>query len=487
MDSTRSFDPYAVFAASVRTHPDRIALSIGQQEWSYAQLEDHASAIAGWCERNTPEGARIAVHGRKDMIAYVAILGILRSGRSYVPLHPDHPPARWRTVIERSGAVACIAGEEVEKMLRSAVQVKVPHSPLRSDHGSVSSGNEAYVMFTSGSTGGPKGVPISRANLAAYLSHFLTAYDFGPDARFSQVFALTFDLSVHDLFVCWGSGGCLCVPKEDSALTITTYIEQQAITAWFSVPSLASLLRRIRALRPNVFPKLKHSFFCGEALPWDVAQAWCQAAPNSSVVNLYGPTEATIAITAFDVRSASAEVTGTVPLGAPIGANRIRVVPVADRDEGELLLSGPQVSSGYLEDPGSTEQAFVKFHGDPERWYRTGDLVREAAEGSLHFIGRSDDQLKVLGHRVEPGEVDAALRSLLPDVSILTLPIAEAGSTRLVTFIDHELETSPLLEELRSELPPYMVPERILCVDGFPVTAHGKVDRKALIEMAKHG
>ncbi|MCB0769787.1 MAG: amino acid adenylation domain-containing protein [Flavobacteriales bacterium] len=486
MEATRSFDPYAVFASSVRTHPDRIALSIGLQEWTYAQLEEHASAIAGWCERYTPEGARIAVHGQKSLITYSAILGILRSGRSYVPLHPDHPPARWRTVIERSGAVACIAGWEVEELLRNEVHVTVPDSPLQEEHGAVRSGNEAYVMFTSGSTGGPKGVPISRANVAAYLSHFLTAYDYGPEARFSQIFALTFDLSVHDLFVCWGSGGCLCVPEQQGALTVASYVERQKITAWFSVPSHAALLRRMRSLRPGVFPRLRHSFFCGEALPWDVAKAWCEAAPNSNVVNLYGPTEATIAITAFDVRSAAGGI-GTVPLGVPIGTNRTLVVPVADRDEGELLLSGPQVSSGYLEDAGSTEQAFVKIDGQPGIWYRTGDLVRKAEEGTLHFIGRSDDQVKVLGHRVEPGEVDSVLRALLPDVSILTLPMAESGTTRLVTFIDQELETSGLLEELRSELPPYMVPERILFVDTFPLTAHGKVDRKALIEMAKHG
>lgn len=481
------FDPYAVFAASVQRFPEQPALRIGALQWSYSELEAQAASIGGWCELNTPSGSRVAVHGAKGAIAYAAILGILRSGRSYVPLHPDHPPARWRAIIERSGASACIADPTYAQQIQAEVEIPVCSDPSGASVVPARGGEEAYVMFTSGSTGGPKGVPITRANVAAYLEHVLTEYRFRAGEHFSQLFALTFDLSVHDLFVCWGSGGCLCVPEDDSALRIQSYLEQQRITSWFSVPSLAALLRRMRAIRPGAFPHLRYSFFCGEALPVDLAKAWCEAASGSAVANLYGPTEATIAITAFDVRKMDPASTGTVPLGRAIGGNVARVERADDAVEGELLLSGPQLSAGYLNDPIATKKAFVKAPGDERTWYRTGDIVRLDVEGILHFVGRTDDQVKVLGHRVEPGEVDTLLRARVPDASVLTLPISGSGSTRLVTFIDRNVDTPPLLLDLRKELPAYMVPERIICVDGFPTTAHGKVDRKALIDLAQHG
>ena len=487
MASLHSFDPYEVFRLSVERFADLPALRIGVRTWTYADLDMQAAAIAGWCDRNTPAGSRIAVHGRKELAAYAGILGILRSGRSYVPLHPDHPAARWRTILERSSAAACVADPSVVSMLRAVVDRPFLSNWENEGTGPVRGGSEAYVMFTSGSTGGPKGVPVSRLNVAAYLGHMLTHHPFTPQDRFSQLFALTFDLSVHDLFVCWGSGGCLCVPEEDSALHIPSYIATNGITAWFSVPSMAALLRRMRALVPGAFPGLKHSFFCGEALPWDIANAWAEAAPNSSVHNLYGPTEATIAITAFDVRAGAIDRRGTVPMGRPMGDHGVRLLNNDGGEEGELLLAGPQVTQGYLGDPAGTSRAFVRLPDDDAVWYRTGDRVRMDDEGIIHFLGRLDDQVKVLGHRVEPAEVDVILAPGVPNGTVLTLGVTQNGTTRLVTFIDTVMDTAPLMARLRQQLPPYMIPDRIVVVDGFPITAHGKIDRNALLNTAGHG
>lgn len=487
MVPSHDFDPYEVFRRSVVRFGDRPALRIGDQAWTYAELDIHAAAIAGWCDRNTPAASRIAVHGRRKLAAYAGILGILRSGRSYVPLHPDHPPARWRTILERSGVTACVADTSVVEVLHTVIDRPVLSDWEHEGSGSVQAGIEAYIMFTSGSTGGPKGVPVSRSNVAAYLGHMLKQYPFTPDDRFTQLFALTFDLSVHDLFVCWGSGGCLCVPEEDSTLRLPSYMASNGITVWFSVPSMAALLRRMRAVYPGAFPGLKHSFFCGEPLPWDSVNAWAEAAPQSTITNLYGPTEATIAITAFDVRTAAAHRTGTVPLGRPMGDHGVRLLIEDEGAVGELLLTGPQVAHGYLDDPVATALAFIHLPKDDAVWYRTGDRVSMDEDGVLHFLGRSDDQVKVLGHRVEPAEVDGLLALHVPNGTVLTLPMTLNGTIRLVTFIDTVMDTAPLLALLQQALPPYMVPDRIITLDGFPVTAHGKIDRNALLNIADHG
>ncbi|MBL7938835.1 MAG: AMP-binding protein [Flavobacteriales bacterium] len=487
MAKSDNFDPYEVFRRSVERYGDLPALRIGDRTWTYAELDAHAASIAGWCDRNAPSGSRIAVHGRKELAAYAGILGILRSGRSYVPLHPDHPRARWQVVLESSGAAACVADPSSTRALGDLVDRPVLSNWDGERPADVRQGSEAYVMFTSGSTGGPKGVPISRSNVSAYLEHMLSHHRFTTGDRFTQLFALTFDLSVHDLFVCWGSGGCLCVPGEDSALRISSYIASNGITVWFSVPSAVALLRRMRALVPGAFPGLKHSFFCGEALSWDLAHAWSEAAPNSAITNLYGPTEATIAITSFDVRAAVAHASGTVPLGGPIGTNEVRVSGDEGISEGELWLAGPQVAQGYLGAAEATSRAFIHLPGDDAVWYRTGDRVRKDGDGILHFLGRLDDQVKVLGHRVEPAEVDFALAPLVPNGTVLTLATTLNGTTRLVTFIDTMMDTAPLVARLQEVLPPYMIPERIIAVDGFPTTGHGKVDRNALFKIADNG
>ena len=482
-----SFDPYELFHASAEQWPNNVALRIGEAEWTYAQLEKEAAAIAGWCSRNTNEGARIAVHGQKGISAYAGILGILRSGRSYVPVHPAHPASRWSTILELSVAAACIADPEVHGAFSSKFDLPVLSNWSDQVPGEVVPGSETNVMFTSGSTGGPKGVPVSRSNVAAYLEHMLTYYEFTTEDRFTQLFALTFDLSVHDLFVCWGAGACLCVPTDDKALRMASYVEQNAITSWFSVPSLASLMGRMRSLRPGAFPKLKHSFFCGEALPWDVARMWHQASPKSQLINLYGPTEATIAITAFEVVDADPGSTGLVPIGRCIGSNEARCEAGDGSGEGELWVKGPQITSGYLHRPEETARAFQRVSGDTELWYRTGDRVRMDQDGNYHFLGRIDDQVNILGHRVEPGEVDTAIGGMLANGRSITLSITTGGAPRLVTFIDVNMDIDQLMAHLRSQLPLYMVPERIIVVDGFPHSVHGKVDRNALTRIAEHG
>lgn len=471
-----SYDPVALFRSAAFRWPERQALSCAGATLTYQQLDQWSDAIADKlnCEGH---GDRIAFVAEKQPGTYAAILGILKSGRSYVPLGPDAPTARWHEMLVK-GEVCSVVGEAlVVEGLRRFIAPPLEEGTDGSAARGVG-GDEAYVLFTSGSTGGPKGVSVSRANVAAYLRHVLSTYSFSEHDRFTQFFALTFDLSVHDLFVCWASGACLCVPDAHAALRASAFVRENNITVWFSVPSVVTVMHRMRSLSGSALASLRYAFFCGEALPWPLVRAFRLAAPGSRVINLYGPTEATIAITAHEVQGGPVVAQGFVPIGVPFTGSVVRI------ESEELLLGGPQLALGYVNDPAITERAFVQHEG--MRWYRTGDRVCMDDDGTLHFLGRMDDQVKVLGHRVEPAEVDAVISAMLKGGSSVTVPAIGPTSTRLVTFIDVAMDVEPLLERCRATLPAYMVPERIVVLAALPFTAHGKVDRKQLIATASH-
>ncbi len=474
-----SFDPITLFRRSAQHGPDRDALQLNGATFTYAQLDQWSDRIAASLDSRGIRHQRIVLVADKQPECYAAILGILKAGCSYVPLHPDGPTARWEVLIQRCEARYALvwaqhAPPKVEAIPLSAMEGEVGVLPVTRE-------GEAYVLFTSGSTGGPKGVSVSRSNVAAYLEHMLSTYGVNENDRFTQFFALTFDLSVHDLFVCWGACACLCVPGEADQLRAASFVRNAGITTWFSVPSLPLLMQRMRSLAPDSLPSLRLAFFCGEALSWDVARSFAEAAPNARLIDLYGPTECTIAITAFELPRHDPSSTGIVPIGRPFPAHEALV------HDGELWLSGPQVSNGYVNDEASTQKAFVHLPHRPERWYRTGDRVAVGAAGELEYLGRIDDQVKVKGYRVEPAEVDALLGPLLGGARSITVAVQDAGTTRLVTFIDTPADIPPLMAHCRLHLPAYMVPEGIIHIDQWPLTAHGKTDRKQLVHLAEHG
>lgn len=466
-----STDPIAVFDRAVAVWPSRPALDIDGAVLSYGQLSAAADQYASACDATLPPGARVALVGQRHADTYAALLGILRSGRSYVPLHTDHPPERWQQVMQRA-QVAALFDARNSTAFRT-VDIADPAHAV----------GEAYVMFTSGSTGGPKGVPVLRRHVAAYLAHALGHFGITERDRCTQLFSLAFDLSVHDLFVTWGSGACLCVSAEATGLRTAAHVQRAGITTWFSVPSLIDLLARMRALPPGGLPHLERSFFCGEALRWDQVQRWSQAAINSSITNLYGPTEATIAV--FEqVVEPPYPASGTVPIGRPFAGSTAKVN--GGGTEGELILGGPQVTEGYLGDPAARTNFMRGSNGDT-MWYATGDRVRCDPSGIYHFLGRMDDQVKVQGHRVEPSEVDHVLHPLLQGCTSVTVAVDRSGAMRLVTFIDGPADAVALLHALRERLPSYMMPEAIRVLERFPLNPNGKVDKRALKELAHNG
>jgi non-ribosomal peptide synthetase component F len=347
----------------------------------------------------------------------------------------------------------------------------------------------AYVMFTSGTTGRPKGVPVRIESLAAYLDVATTRFGVRPGDRASHFFDLTFDLSVHDIFVTLLGGGTLVVIPAEQRMLPARIIREKEISHWFSVPSAAESLHRVGALRAGVFPTLRQTLFCGEPLRWPAAEAWQDAAPNSRIINLYGPTEATIAISYYVVpkrRSRSNDLYGIVPIGQVFEGQHGRIFSRSEGSDqprrGELCLRGSQVISGYL-DAGDGRNAFATGP-DGVAWYRTGDAVEPDGDGLLHFVGRLDHQLKVSGYRVEPAEIEDTIHRAFPACRSIVVRCDKGKHRGLAAAIACPDGNGPAASAIQkacaSSLPSYMVPAHVVEFASWPVNANGKIDRAAV-------
>jgi amino acid adenylation domain-containing protein len=492
------------FLRSVALFPDRPALEVAGARLTYGELHQRAVAIARLLLEEDPGGAApqlTGVFASRSVDAFAAILGILLRGHGYVPLNPRFPVLRNRDMLERAGCRVVVVDPEHLDAARE-LTAELPEPPLlvvpatEESEGEVAlpaGGPEtpAYLLFTSGSTGRPKGVLVRQANVAAFLDAVAARYDLKETDRLSQLFDLTFDLSAFDLFAAWQNGACVCCPEAGQLLRPSEFVRESGLTVWFSVPSTAMFLERLGGLKPGMFPTLRLSLFCGEALTAELANSWAAAAPNSIVENLYGPTEATIACTAHRWQPGSEPAAnGFVPIGEAIGATEARVVDdelreVAEGGAGQLLLGGPQVVDGYWEDAAATVRSFVTMPGDGHS-YLTGDRVlRPRGGGPLEYLGRIDSQIKILGHRVELEEVEAILREETRAEAIAVgWPLTPSGAAGIVAVIaSPSLDTVQLRRALSERLPDYMVPRELRLVGELPLNANGKRDRKAVLSM----
>jgi amino acid adenylation domain-containing protein len=515
------------FLASCERFPDRPALVVEGETWSYARLSARAASLAATLQAAAAaEGPPLtAVFGQRSATAFAGLLGALLRGHGYVPLNPTFPVERTRGMLARAGCRAVVvdagAAAQLPELLDGlagrrtfllpdadaagvrALAARFPaHDFLGAEDLAGAAGfapppaspdGIAYLLFTSGSTGIPKGVMVAHRNVTCFVDAMVARYDVREHDRFSQLFDLTFDLSAFDLFVAWERGACVCCPSPRQKLVPARFVVESGISVWFSVPSTAVLLNRLRKLGPGCFPGLRLSLFCGEALPAELATVWAAAAPGSRLENLYGPTELTIACTLYrwDPSRSPAECErGLVPIGTPYPGMRALVVDealreVAPGEAGELLMTGPQLSLGYWQDPEKTAAAFVVPPGQHEAWYRTGDRVRRpAGDGPLVYLGRADHQVKIQGYRVELGEIEAVLREEAGvDVAVAVgWPETASGADGVVGFVGAGgADAETVRRAAAARLPSYMAPREVRVVAEFPLNANGKVDRKALL------
>ncbi|GGU70003.1 amino acid adenylation protein [Streptomyces albospinus] len=499
---------YDWFAASAARHGTRPALEIGGIALTYTELATAAEALASRLRRDLGLGApprRIGLLAARTAVAYAGYLAIQRLGATAVPLGPAFPPERNAAIATAARLDAVLADSTADHAdrlgtpaltLTDAELLALAPQPLPAIH-PARPHDLAYILFTSGSTGVPKGVPIQHRNICAYLAQVVPRHAAGPGDRCSQTFELTFDPSVHDMFTAWGSGATLVVPTRGELLSPVRFINRRAITHWNSVPSAISLAHRLRALTPAALPTLRSSMFCGEPLTLGQADAWQQAAPHSTVENAYGPTELTVTCVTYrlpaDRTAWPQPANGTVPIGTPHPDLQVLV------HTGELCVRGPQRFPGYLDPAGNTGR-FLAPDGSPydpatpltdAHWYRTGDRVGPLAGGPadeppLVHLGRDDQQVQVHGYRVELGEVEAALRALPGVLDAAVLPRATPAGTELTAA--YTTGAAPtggddLRTALRTRLPAYMVPATLTALDSLPLNANGKLDRVALADV----
>jgi len=489
--------------------PAAAAVEVAGETWTWRDFGRLVAAIRAALGAPAPGGTQpvTAVLAQRRVSAYAGIIAARLAGHCFVPLNATHATVRLADILAQSRATTLVTGttgrdrvaaildrlppgHERPRLIEAADSLAearpLPDAPFP-DPLPFRAGDLAYILFTSGSTGRPKGVPVSAAALAAYLAAVEELLEMWPGDRLSQTFDLSFDLSMHDLFVGLTRGATLVVPSAADLKVPAAWLDRAALTHWFSVPTLAAQMRAQGGLRPGAFPGLRSVLFCGEALPADLAAAFARAAPNAAVENWYGPTEATIACLRHPVAAAD-PAEPEVPIGRPFPGMRAVIAgpdghPCADGEEGELCLIGPQLAEGYLDDPERTGRSFVAIGG--ERAYRTGDRARRGADGAIRFLGRADGQIKLRGYRIELAGIEHVLRRVSGASNAVAgvLPSAD-GSGTLVAAIEAAMAPDAIaaaLAAMQAELPAYMVPAVIEPFDAFPLNASGKTDRSAIL------
>lgn len=519
------------FLRAAEMFPERPALSVRGDLLTYRELKNLACRLAATVQARSEGSATplTAVFAYRSPVAFAGVLGSLLAGNGYVPLNRTFPVERTRAMLKRSECRSMILDAEsllqLDSVLRGGEESLLILMPEVEDAGefqerwpqhcilgrkdlspeqawrepAAAEDSIAYLLFTSGSTGVPKGVVVAQRNVVAFVDYMVERYQVTENDRLSQTFDMTFDLSAFDMFVSWERGALLCCPSRKTLIHPGTFIRKAELTVWFSVPSTVAFMKQLGMLKPDSYPSLRLSLFCGEPLPISAAAAWQEAAPHSVIENLYGPTELTIACTLYRwdaARSPTESELGIVPIGYPYPGMRVLVADshlreVTPGEEGELLMTGPQMSLGYWKDPRRTAAAFVVPPGKTDTYYRTGDRVRRPADcGPLTHLGRIDFQVKILGHRAELGEVEAVARNVtgLEGAVAVGWPVTPSGYGGVEIFLEGpRCDIESIRRAIASQLPEYMVPRRIHFMDRLPRNVNGKFDRKAMTRQLENG
>ncbi|TPH17145.1 AMP-binding protein [Litorilituus lipolyticus] len=479
------------------------ALYVNKQIVSYEQLHSMSLYVASLLPKaSTQKTDHIAILSHREITAYAAIVACVMADKTYVPLNVKAPKERLVSMLLTAQINTLVVSVqyqhlaiEIKTHLPALELILIEESKLflnASNHitpfetAEKLSNSIRYIMFTSGSTGKPKGVPISEGNLLAYLDFVVPYCELSSDDRASQTFDLTFDLSVHDLFVTWLSGACLYVLPESALFSPGAFIKKHQLTAWFSVPSTGAIMQKFGMLKAHAYPSLKLSLFCGEALPTSMALAWQKSAPNSKVVNFYGPTEATIACGYFEVPNDYNEQQ-VVPIG-----KAFEHMSFAMSSNEELLIAGEQVTSGYLEATVKMNENFrqeLSEQGKNVTWYYSGDKVAQHEDGYFIYKGRLDEQVKIQGYRVELPEIEAIAKAFLKNnlVKALVWPKEISSFNKSIyLFVQaskNEDTEQAIIEHMKNQLPHYMQPKKIVWLTSMPLNLNGKIDRNALRAM----
>ena len=481
MDLIERIDRWGVAA------PEATAHISDDRTLTYGELRSRSDSLACYLTQRFGDDRRpIAVLGHREPEMLIAFLGAVKSGRPYVPLDTALPQQRIDKILATSRAALVLTPRDV-------VQYSASH--VRGTARGAQSDEPFYILFTSGSTGEPKGVIITLACLEHFITWMLAEQRF---AELGEVFLnqapFSFDLSVMDLYCSLATGGTLFSISRDliaNPKELYRALARSGVTTWVSTPSFAQMCLVEEKFSEAMLPRVRRFLFCGETLTPPTAAQLLKRFPRAEVWNSYGPTEATVATTSIRIDAPVLEQYSPLPVGRPMPGSEILIVDgnrevLPPNQRGEIIIAGPNVSPGYLARPDLTADAFFQYHD--QRAYRTGDFGRFRYD-LLFFEGRMDEQIKLSGYRIELGDVKANLRALATVRDAVVIPVLKDGAAQsLAAFVllaarddaSHFNLSHGLRKQLSERLPPYMLPRKFVFLDAFPMTPNGKVDRASL-------
>jgi len=487
---------HELFEAQAARTPAAPALVSGDQELTYDELNTRANQLAHLLRRRgVGPDVRVGLCMERSAQLIVGLLGILKAGGAYVPLNPEHPHERLEMQLRESQSSLLVTNGDLKLDFGGEIiDLERDRAMLAAEPGDnpqpiTTPENLVYVIYTSGSTGVPKGVAVRHRNLVNYTQSILQLLEVDRPLAFATVSTISADLGNTCIFPSLLSGGCLHILSYEVAMEadqLRDYFARRPINVLKIVPShLYGLLAT--QTDGGILP-VKYLILGGEALSWDLVQQISRLDHSCRIINHYGPTETTVGSLTFAVDESAADYSATVPIGRPLANTRCYILdrwqrPVVPGVIGELYIGGAGVAAGYLNQPAETATRFVQDPLEPgARMYRTGDLARYLIDGNIEFLGRADHQVKVRGHRVELGEIEAVLAAH-PGVrqAVVITRRDESDDVRIVAYVvGASLPHDELRASLRKQLPEYMLPSAFVFLKALPLTPNGKVDRAAL-------
>jgi D-alanine--poly(phosphoribitol) ligase subunit 1 len=502
--SNGSFNILSILSENLKIFLEERAFYINGTAYTYQQFHIRISAIQKFILSNVPENEKyLGILGNDHLDTYASIFAIWFSGKTFVPLNPQNPSERNREILRQMNIKLILSAGEPLGLDAYSIEMTVNSNDLKDSEPELttvyaSPETDAYVLFTSGSTGQPKGVRISRGNLDAFYHSYISFFhDYRKDDRFLQMYDISFDGSIPCYLIplCTGASVYTVPQDEIKYLYALKLMRDHELTILKMTPSILFYLRPFFD-RINL-PHIRQCLFGGEALPVDIVVEWMKCIPGAAIINVYGPTEASIDCLAYCYNSGDfpkRDRGGVISLGKSFGDFEYAVLHsdgthVEEGGQGELCLYGPQVMKEYWKDEKKSFQVFVHLETEAgiKKFYRTGDLVSRDENGFFYFHGRLDDQVQVQGYRVELGEIEKHALEAVGGQSLAAVLSKNAiGNAEITLFImGDEMDQEPILAGLQSKLPHYMLPSRIVFLKEFPLLASGKTDRKKLSQIAE--
>jgi amino acid adenylation domain-containing protein len=490
---------HELFEAQAEKTPHSVAVVFEGMAVSYAELNGRANQLAHRLrELGVGAETRVVACMHRGLEMVVALLGILKAGGTYVPLDPEHPVKRLRSMLDDSGAMLVLVDNQSSERLQNAhcqiVDLNWTFIERRSQDNlerTVESENAAYMIYTSGSTGRPKGVIVSHSSLANVLDYAQKGFALGNHSVTGVLASFAFDIFLLELITPWLAGGCSVILSRMEILDVERLVQRlEGVTVFHAVPSL--MWQVVKTLQNSKagqrLAQVRTVLVGGDRVPADLLRDMSSVFAGCSTRVLYGPTESTVICAQEEIHVAKRS---NFPIGAPIANTQIYVMdadlnPVPVGVLGELYIGGAGLARGYLNQPQFTAERFIP---DPfataGRLFRTGDLARWRMDGLLEFVRRADEQVKIRGYRIEPGEIEAAMREHVGvEDAAVKMWEDHTGEKHLVAYVVSSSKGSPGITGLKGHLerclPPYMVPTAYMEIERLPLTPNGKIDSYAL-------